>query len=380
MKIAFIARNDGSDMRQAKICNSLVRLGHEVIYIGWNREPGKQRKNILDPRIQRYVFEWNAGFGEMSLSGWPQFIRFMSMVLGSFRPDVAHVRDEQMASFVLPFKGTLYRYLVLDIFDSLLGRNYTNPALKAGTWAMRHSAQLGADRIIETSEDLQAMLGSRTAKSVIIMNVPHDPGDSVAFDFPDAPNVQICVGGSLSKEREGLETILTAIEMLPEGAVQVQASGWLHDDYAKEVFAKHPAVNYRWLDSPDDFRKIAGKCDAMTYLCANVNGTDYRANVLPNRFFDAMSIGRPLIVSNRLKIAERAQKLGTGFACDPKDPAALAAILGSLLDRRAQLPTEVPRIRKMFTEHYTWNRMEERLGELYDGLARQRAVAPATSS
>lgn len=369
MKIAFIARNDGSDMRQAKICNSLCNLGHEVIYIGWNREPGKQRTMILDPRIRRYVFEWQAGFGEMSLNGWPQFFRYIAMVLGSFRPEAVHVRDEQIAIFVLPLKGIAYRFLVLDIFDSLAGRSFANPGLRAAAWFTRHATHIGSDRIIETSEQLQAMLGRHIAKSLVIMNVPHDPGDATAHDYPTVPAVQICTGGSLARDREGLDTLLKAIEMLPEGAVQIQASGWLHDDYAKEVFVKHPAVHYRWLDSPGDFRGVAARCDALTYLCNNIAGTEYRARVLPNRFFDAMSVGRPLIVSNKLRIAEWVATQQLGYVCDPEDHVALADIFHRLREQRQHLPAYARRVREVFVRQFTWPIMEQRLQAMYAGLA-----------
>jgi glycosyltransferase involved in cell wall biosynthesis len=378
MKIAFIARNDGNDMRQEKICNSLVRLGHEVIFVGWNREPGVKRASLLDPRIRQHVFEWQTGFGELSLQGWPQFFRYISMVLGGFRPDAVHVRDEQIAALVLPLKGRVYRHLVLDIFDSLRARGTSDPRLKAAFWGMRQLAHLGSDRIIETSEELQAMLGRHRARSIVVMNVPPDPGDEVARDFPDAPAVQICTGGSLTREREGLETLLRAAEMLGEGAVEIQSSGWLHDDYAKEVFVKHPAVRYRWLERPADFRRMAARCDALTYLCNNLSGTDYRAKVLPNRFFDAMSLGRPLIVSNRLAIARWVEEQQLGYVCDPDDAAQLAEILRTLKEKRAELPAYTERVRQIYLKHYTWPIMEQRLGALYEGLGSGRTVSVPT--
>jgi glycosyltransferase involved in cell wall biosynthesis len=378
MKIAFIARNDGNDMRQEKICNSLCRLGHEVIFVGWNREPGVRRASLLDPRIRQHVFEWQTGWGELSAQGWPQFFRYVSMVLGGFRPDAVHVRDEQIATFILPLKGLLYHHLVLDIFDSLRARSTTDPRLRAAYWSMRQLAHLGSDRIIETSTELQAMLGRHYAKSVVIMNVPPDPGDEVAHDFPDAPAVQICTGGSLTREREGLETLLKAAELLPPGTVEFQSSGWLHDDYAREVFVKHPAVHYRWLERPADFRRMAARCDALTYLCNNLAGTDYRAKVLPNRFFDAMSLGRPLIVSNRLAIARWVEEQQLGFVCDPDDAAQLAEIFHKLRAQRAELPAYTERVRAVFLKQYTWPIMEQRLGALYEELGRGRTVSQPT--
>jgi hypothetical protein len=51
MKIAFLARNDGTDTRQTKILNSLCALGHQVIYIGWDRRTEEPKRLALDSRI-----------------------------------------------------------------------------------------------------------------------------------------------------------------------------------------------------------------------------------------------------------------------------------------------------------------------------------------
>ena len=368
MKVAFIARNDGTDVRQTKICNSLCDLGYQVAYIGWDRQPGNQKPVVLDPRIQRYVFEWPAAFGEISVNGWPQFLRYVANTLARIKPDVVHARDEPMATLVLPLKGILYRYLVLDIFDSLAARHFSSPFWGAAAWLTRKAAHIGCDRIIETSEQLRAMLGRYADKAIVIMNVPNDPGEEVARDYPTSPAVQICVGGSLARERDGLETLLKAVELLPPGEVQIQASGRLYDEYSRAIFAKHPAVNYRWFDTSDEFRRHAAKCDALTYLRGDASETEYRSWVLPNRVFDAMSIGRPIIVSRELKISTWIEEQQLGFVCDPGDPASLANILRLLKDRRKKLPEFAERVRRIFTSQYTWPLMERRLRALYEGL------------
>ncbi|NTU85439.1 MAG: glycosyltransferase family 4 protein [Chloroflexales bacterium] len=368
MKIAFLARNDGTDTRQGKICNSLHRLGYQVIYIGWDREPEREKRPILDPEIPRFIFRWRAGFGEVSANGWPQFFRYVARVLREQRPDVLHVRDEPLTAMAMPLKGWLYRYLVLDIFDSLAARHYSSPVLNTATLATRRLAHLGADRIIETSEQLRAMLGLFARKAIVVMNCPADPGEAVAQSLPSLPAVQICTGGSLSRQRDGLEVLLKAVDLLPPGEVEIQASGWLHDDYARDIFVKHPAVHYRWLETPEEFREQAARCDAISYLRGDAGETTYRSWVLPNRFFDAMSVGRPLIISSEMKMAPWATDQALGYLYTPGDHVGLAAIFRQLKERRQELPAYAARMRRLFTSQYTWPIMEERLHALYQGL------------
>jgi glycosyltransferase involved in cell wall biosynthesis len=369
MRVAFIARNDGTDVRQTKICNSLYQLGHEVAYVGWDRTPGAPKALNLDPRVRRFVFERKAGFGEMSLGGWPKFFGFVAHALHSFRPEVVHARDEQIAAFVLPLKGSHYRSLVLDIFDSLAARRFANPLLGAAAACTRELAHIGSDRIIETSDQLRAMLGRHAGKAIVVLNVPHDPGDALAAELPSGEALQVCVGGGLTRVRDGLEVLLKAVDSLPPGAVQIQASGWFHDDYSREVFARHPAVRYQWFDSPEEFRRQAAHSDVLTYLRGDASNTLYRSWVLPNRVFDAMSVGRPIIVSRELRIAGWVEREGLGYAYTPGDHRGLAELFCRLRERRAELPQHAARVRRLFTSGYTWPVMERRLAELYGGLA-----------
>jgi len=370
MRVVFLARSDGTDVRQTKICNSLCKFGYDVTYIGWNREPGRNGPVNLDPRIPRYVFKWQAGFGDNSPSGWPQFFHYVANLLSRIKPGVVHVRDEPLAVLVLPFKKIWYRHLVLDIFDSLAARRFSNPLVNCASWLARNAAYAGSDQIIETSEMLKSLLGRYARKASVIVNAPPDLGEQVTRCYPAAPAVQICIGGSLDREREGLETLLNAVELLPPGDVQIQASGRLYDEYSREVFAKHPAVNYRWFDNPDDFRRHAATCDALLYLRGDAAQSEYRSWVLPNRVFDAMSVGRPIIVSRALGISAWIEQQQLGFVCEPGDHVSLAKIFHQVRDQRKRLPEFAERARRIFLSQYTWAIMERRLQRLYENLAR----------
>jgi glycosyltransferase involved in cell wall biosynthesis len=367
-KVLFLARNDGTDMRQTKVCNSLCRLGFNVTYVGWNRQPGQQKPDAMDPAIEKRIFDWPAGFGEVAFNGWPQFFRFAMRAIAEIKPDVVHARDEPMAAMVLPLRGIAYRHLVLEIFDSLAARSFPSPSLRSAAWAIRTVAHAGCDRIIETGEQLRTMLGRYSQKAIVIQNVPSDPGEEIARDYPTAPGIQVCVGGSLSRRGDRLDTLLRVAELLPPGEIQIQASGWFHDEYSRQVFANHRAVNYRWLETPDEFRRQAAKCDALTYLRGDASDTEYRSWVSPNRVFDAMSVARPVVVSRELKIAAWIEQEKLGYAVDPDDYQGLAGVLSRLRDSRRQLPGFVDRVRPFFLSQYTWQVMEARLGRLYSSL------------
>jgi glycosyltransferase involved in cell wall biosynthesis len=372
MKIVMVAREGGHEARPIKTVNSLCALGHDVTFIGWERRPDQVKAPPFDARVRCYLFRHPAGFGDYSLAGFPQFVSSIGRILAQVRPDVVHARDEPLAALVLPFKHVYYRYLVLDIYDSLRRVHLRQP-LQLFANTIRRLSHRFSDRIIETSKELTAFLSpGAQAKTTVIMNVPPDPGEQLARDFPTSDAIQLCTGGSLMRHRDALEALLQVIDSLPPGTVQIQASGWFHDDYARDVFARHPAVTYRKFDTPDEFRAVAARCDALTYLDGFASDVSvYRSRVLPNRLFDALSVGRPLIVSRRLEISKWIERDQLGYVCEPGDAAGLRQTILALKDQRDQLPDFAARVRQIFVSQYTWPHMEQRLAAVYDSLGRR---------
>ena len=220
------------------------------------------------------------------------------------------------------------------------------------------------------------MLGRHRAKCVIVENCPHDPGGEWAARLPAEGPVRLALGGALSNRRMGLEPLIGALDLLPKGSVLVEATGWLVDDYAKEVFAKHPAVNYRWLPKAVDFLKIASECDALLYLRSDAHESAYRAAVRPNRIFDAMSVGRPVIVNADLAIARWVERDDLGLVIPRLDPESIAAAIRQLPGRRAGLAEQSRRTRALFLDGHTWPVMEKRLATLYAELGSSQKPTP----
>jgi glycosyltransferase involved in cell wall biosynthesis len=367
MKVLYISKNDGTDMRVTKMCNSLAAHGHEVVFVGWDRDPDAEKNLHLHSSVKRCIFTRASKSDGDTPSGWAWYAHFVLKVLREERPDVVQAINEDLSFLVAPFKGTYFRSLVIDIFDSietLRGRSavfrYTVPWVKG--FAYRR-----ADAIIETSEKLTEFLGPYRDKACVVMNCPVDPGRELIENMPEGDQVHLCVGGSLTRDRDGLDTLLAALDLMPEGSVEVHASGWLYDEYARNEFAAHPAVDYQWLDSPRDFLVQASRCDAILYLRADSGDSDYRSWVMPNRIFDCLAIGKPVIVNSEANLSRWAAEANMGYVC-PVEPQALADLFGSLIEKRTKLASYSHQLREMYEQEYNWPVMEQRLGALYESL------------
>jgi len=365
MKICYLTRDDGTEIRALKMCNSLVNLGHNVVYVGWDRTPDKKKALNHRPEVKLRILRRAGTLGTNSWNGWGAYYRHVLRALYEERPDAIQSMNEDATALVWPLKKTFYRHLIADIHDSVIANRYRSRWLDVAARFCRWLGNAGADSIIETGPELQAMLGRFAAKSIIIENAPYDPGPELAARVPTSGPVRLHLGGYLSKRRMGLETLLAALDLLPAGAFVVEASGWLLDDFAKNVFSNHPAVNYRWLAKPIDFLRCAANCDALLYLRSDAEESAYRAAVRPNRIFDALAVGRPLIINPELTIARWVKQENLGIVLTRFDASSLAAACESLLARRATLSQEAARLRKVFLDGHIWPVMERRLGALY---------------
>src|ERR1051326_7553753 len=109
MKILYLARDEGTEIRGVKTCNSLVKLGHQVVFVGWDRIPGKKKDLTFLPEVKVRVLVREGVFAKNSFEGWGAYYRHIIRSLYEERPDAVHAVNEDKTVLVLPFKGILYR-------------------------------------------------------------------------------------------------------------------------------------------------------------------------------------------------------------------------------------------------------------------------------
>lgn len=117
------------------------------------------------------------------------------------------------------------------------------------------------------------------------------------------------------------------------------------------------------------------KVSVIVPIVFNVRGdaenSYYRSLVFPQKLFDALVVGRSVVVAKENWVAQWVQKLELGLSCSYKDGDAKAKVLLGCRERRSALPAFAGRARVLHKHHYDWKIMEERLVKLYEELARK---------
>ncbi len=364
MRIAVVHGNDGSDVRIGKMCRSLSKMGHDVHFIGWDRRPDTEKEIDLG-RATPHIIVRKTRLGRASLTGQFHFFLHIARVLAKLRPQTVQCVNEDFALLVLPFRGLFYQRLVCDVFDSLVDRHsHRSPPILWGLRIISELVRNGADRLIATDAARFKRFGRYRRKCVIVENAPEDPGDELSRGCPSGA-IKVYVAGSLSQNR-GLRQIIEVAERV--GDLEIVSAGWLYDDYASRVFAVHPKVSFKGIVTARESLRLAAGCDAVLAFYSPTSVNNLYAS--PNKIYDAMSVGRPVIINSEVRVAQWILSNNVGWACGYDDTEGLEEIVLGLAPARASLPASAARLRELYVRGCTWERMEKRLMMLYESLAR----------
>lgn len=348
MKIAIVFGNDGSDVRLLKTCRSLRLLGHQVHLIGWNRRPDLNAATPPDGVIP-HVIDYRVPTRRSTFLGQWAFTKHALSTLSRLRPETVIAVNEDNAIRVLPLYGSAYKHLVCDIYDSHIDRfsNHLLP-IRTAAYSVSKLAQTLSDSVIVTDDRRQRCLGVNIGKSYVIGNFPEDPGEILSKQPVTGP-LTIFVSGSLSKMR-GLDTLIKVLET--NQSLRIRAAGWFSDTFSENVFARHQQVEYLGRLTPFQSLEEAAKCDAVLAMYAPTNKNNIKAS--PNKIFDAMSVGRPVVINSEAEVSGWVTDNGLGFSCPYYDHSQFTAILEVLKTQRDSLNHFAASSRSLFQTGFSW--------------------------
>jgi glycosyltransferase involved in cell wall biosynthesis len=102
-----------------------------------------------------------------------------------------------------------------------------------------------------------------------------------------------------------------------------------------------------------------------------------RNNVLgtPNKLFECLAAGVPMVVSDLPEMARIVRETGAGVSCDPTNPASIAAAIRSILDEpTASRAERRHRCRSAALAEYNWQHEFAKMRALYEQARARQGV------
>jgi glycosyltransferase involved in cell wall biosynthesis len=188
--------------------------------------------------------------------------------------------------------------------------------------------------------------------------------------------------GGFSVDR-GVEELIAAArepKLMELGAAVVFMGYGRLETFIAEAAAAHPGRIYLLpAVRPDDLMPWTASAD-VSFVGQPPRTLNQRMN-LPNKLFESIMAGVPVVVSEGNEQCRLTKAEGIGLCVDVDDPAAIAAACAELLTAPAPERRVLrAHCREVALERYTWEHTAVGLVELYDKLARERApVGPGRS-
>jgi glycosyltransferase involved in cell wall biosynthesis len=353
-----------------KIVRSLKKR-YSILVLGWNRE------NIPRNVVESYIAELRlcslrAPRGKSIIHSPKMVISYayywtwLFIQLTKSRPEVVHSCD---LDTVIPcyFYMLIFRKkLVFDVFDRYAMAFVPSKSKKYYSIVnyLEEFFSKRANVLITISKEVLATFRKKPKNSIVIMNCPEDHAIDKQKTKKDRP-LKIVFTGSILKKTRGLENIIAAIKDLT--GVEFVIAGWYleKDKEFLDQILQIPNVKFRGLLEPNDALALEASSDVMIAL---YEPEPWNNITLPNKLFEAMMCGVPLITN---VASEVVNEVGSGIIVKYNDVDQIKEAIVTLRDDDTLRQKLGLNGRKAFLERYNWSKMEEDLFNIYEMLFRQ---------
>lgn len=381
MKICFIRSDKGyPDSRVEKEMYALSKE-HEVILLGWNREMAgdeviHEKHRIHDREFDFYLIPEpaNYGGGMRRMLGpmrrfWKRAYKWLSENQNVY--DAIHVVNFDTAKPAFKAAKKYKKKVVYDIFD-YYADSYNAPGIVKNCIRNIENGYISkADMTIICSEERTKQIeGSAPKKLIVVENSPEDievSGDLALDPGSDPAKPKVVYAGMLVFDRFLKET---AEVMMSRNDIEWHVAGYgVLRPYIEGLAADRGNIFCYGPLPYDDILALEKKCDIMTALQnPSVPNNRYSA---PNKFYEALMLGKPLVMVRNGSIYKEIDRNGIGETIDVSDgkiKEEITSAFDRLLERRGEWTSMGERARRLYEDKYPWSKSAETLLEGYRSL------------
>jgi glycosyltransferase involved in cell wall biosynthesis len=358
--------------RVARTANALSEQGHEIHILSWNRGIDDERPPLQQQMEAKFrvdeVWVGEAPYGQ-GIWGVDKRLRYMWAVARRVRArdyDAVHAVDLDSALPVamLRVMGLYEGSVVFDVAD-YIELYYTIPELlgqligKLSDWVLAQS-----DLIVLPDENRQDRVPSSLHSKIITVTNAPDFDERLLQELretsPRSEALDVFYYGSLADDR-GVHLLLSAAEQLPN--VNVCFAGWgKNEDAVQQAAQNCENVEFFGMLSQEEVLRRAAAMGVIAMIYDPSYGVNQMAS--PNKLFEAMAIGRPVLVARGTSIDEFVERDDFGWAVN-YDLDDLVRCLRSI--DRESAREKAGRARELY-ERYKWPKSARRLQKAYRRL------------
>jgi glycosyltransferase involved in cell wall biosynthesis len=298
-----------------------------------------------------------------------QFLVIIWLIRNKDKFDVIHSFDLDSGLpvfFVSKVIHKKYIYHIADYYvDSRDGIPYI---LKFVLKRLEYKVIANAETtIVCTDERIEQIKGSKPKKVVVIHNAPsikvNNSGKKSSTDYISDKKITFAYVGGLTKKRF-IKSIIDIFKHHHEFNLELAGMGEL-SNYAKQASEKYENINYYGMVNYEEALNLYSKCDIM-FAIYDPAVPNHRYSA-PNKVYEAMMLGKPIIVARNTSVDKIVEKEDIGFVIDyTKED--FEDILFTISDDKSILKKYGQNALEVYNK-YSWEEMKRRLIDIYDDIS-----------
>lgn len=359
-----------------KECRSLARAGFHVTIIGPHPSDA-----VADHVQIKSIPQDNVRFSRMTREVWRVYREALRQ-----RADVYHFHDPELIPAGLLLRAT-GKKVIYDIHEDLpkdiLSKHYLPRwsrhliswmAKQVEVTACRHFSAL-----VAVTPSIAERFHPLNKRTVVVHNYPYPK--EIIFSQPSfSPwgmrRESVAYIGGITVRR-GIREMVEAMSLLPDSLPatlelagnDVPKTADLQDIYHHPGWAR--VRHHGFLDRTSMFRLLNNVRAGLVLFHPEPNHLE----ALPQKLFEYMGAGIPLIASDFPLWRRIIGAAGCGILVDPLDPRAIALVIEHMLRHPAEAEEMGRRGQTTVLKQYNWDTEAEKLVNLYSGLVEPACVA-----
>ncbi len=361
-----------NDSRATKEVLSLINNGYNVVVIGWDRDNRIEDYNkfeINGKRVTSIFFKYKSKYG-MSLStiyGLIKFQFWLEKILkrNIKKIDYIHACDFDCGYISSKIAQKYGKKIIYDMYDYYADSRTMPKILKRFISKKENEVINKSDLSIICGEWRKNQIHNSMPKRLtVIHNTPN-------INFKEAKSIiksrsrkiKVCYVGILQTDRLLLE-LLNEFKKHEDLEFHVGGFGIYEKEFL-EASKKYSNIFYYGSLKYNQVLELESDCDIL-FATYNPIIENHRYSA-PNKIYEAMALGKPIIVCNNTGIDELVRKNNTGFVID-YNAEDFFNILYKFKDDKKVLNDISKNAKKLYVEKYNWNIMEKHLINEYRKL------------
>lgn len=384
MNISMIVLNPFThDARVAKEANTLQKSGHRVtVNALWAKGLPEQETSIEGYKIRRVRVKAR----ERRLfpgAAWLEMLPKLISDIGFQHPDVIHAHD---LNALIPASLAASRIKVKLIYDSHefeTGRDAESSRanrFKGWFWGQMERILIHrAQAVITVSPSIANALTNKykIATPAIIRNCPESlpipPRGILRAQLHIPPEMPIVLFQGVLGPDRGLIPLVYAIAQVPDCCLVLIGEGPLQRQIRQ--LAQETGLGDRLYE----FKKVPLRellnytCDASLGTCLTENTCLNHFYSLPNKLFEYLMVGVPVLASNFPDMRSIVEQSNAGVVADPGNIAAIRDALQRALTNRVYLEQMSRNARQAAETRYNWEHEAQTLLSIYAQISMKKA-------